>query len=282
MPDPKGDSPEAEETMNSHMMKNRMICSALAMKQNLLEAFMLKWQRRRYGGDYSEIRDPLISLVIATYSRGKILSERTIPCILNQTYQNFEIVIVGDHCIDDTKDRIAQIGDPRIVFYDLPKRGCYPADPKNRWFVQGVVPRNKGLELAKGKWLCWISDDDVLLPNHFESLLRFAQKGDYEFVSAAYEYEKNGKRYIQDASEFTPRIGGMQTWMYRSYLKLFTWNIHSWRKSWNRPCDYDLQERMFRAGVRMGFVDELVAFVPPVEGTDTVGLEAQMALGEKT
>lgn len=222
--------------------------------------------------------DPLISIVIATYNRGKILVDRTIPSILEQTYPNFEIVIVGDHCIDDTAERIRRIADSRIIFLDLPRRGRYPEDPENRWFVQGVAPRNRGLRLARGKWLAWISDDDILLPRHFECLLRYAQQRHYEFVSASYLFKKNGCLQVHNASGLSPRIGGMQTWLYRSYLNIFKWNIHSWRKSWNRPCDYDLQVRMHRAGVRMGFLDEVVAYVPPVEGTDTVGLEAHLAI----
>ena len=246
------------------------------------ETALLAQARREHAADYCDAgENPLISLVIATYNRGRILTERTIPSILAQSYQNFEIVIVGDCCIDDTAERASRIKDNRIVFFDLPQRGAYPDDPKDRWFVQGVAPRNKGLEIARGKWFSWISDDDLLLPNHFESLLRFAQKGDYEFVSASYRYMKNGQVFTQDARDFHPRIGGMQTWMYRAYLKCFRWNIDSWRKDWNRPCDYDLQDRMHRAGVRMGFLDEVVAYVPPVEGTDTVGLDAHMRVETK-
>lgn len=260
-------------------MVNTVIGKLVDLKYAVSEPYLLHLARKRSSG-LKKTPDPLISLIIATYNRGKILTERTIPAILKQTYENFEVIIVGDHCIDDTATLMRKITDPRIKFYDLPVRGKYPVTPRDRWFVQGVVPRNAGLRLAKGDWLAWISDDDILLPNHFESLLRFAQKADYEFVSAAYTYEKNGEIEIQDASSFSPRIGGMQTWLYRSYLNFFRWNIHSWRNRWNRPCDYDLQHRMFRAGVRMGFLDEVVAHVPAVEGTHTVGIAAVEALGK--
>jgi len=262
--------------MNS--IVNAALCSFISTRNALYEPWMLKLMRLRYEKDYMDEKEPLISLIIATYNRGRILTERTLPSVLNQTYQNFEVVIVGDHCIDNTATLLAHFSDPRIRFYDLPQRGRYPQDARNRWFVQGVVPRNKGLTLARGKWLAWISDDDILFPHHFERLLNFAQKGNYEFVSACYTYEKNGSVLVQDARDFSPRIGGMQTWLYRSYLKFFRWNIHSWRKTWNRPCDYDLQARMYKAGVRMGFLEEIVAHVPAVDGTNTVGLAAQLIL----
>lgn len=260
---------------------NRVISGGNSARYWLTEPVRLRVARWRHAPLYrDQSENPLISIIIPTYNRGRILVERTLPSILKQTYSHVEIVIVGDHCIDDTPERLAKLNDSRVRFYDLPQRGRYPHDPASRWFVQGSVPRNVGLRLARGKWLGWISDDDVLLPHHLESLLRFAQRGDYEFVSAAYIEERYGEEKIVDVQDTKPRIGGMQTWLYRSYLRFFYWNIHSWRKSWNRPVDYDLQFRMVNAGVRMGFLNEVVAYVPPVEGTQTVGLDAQRILAQ--
>jgi len=259
-----------------NLIGNRILSGLLALKYRVTEQILLRIMRSHYRVLYEKGKDQgLITIVIATYNRGKILTERTIPSILNQSYQNFEILVIGDKCIDNTPLLITNLKDSRIRFYDLPQRGKYPSNAESCWFVQGVAPRNKGLKLAKGSWLAWISDDDILLPHHLEELLRSAKQGNYEFVSAAYTCEKNGEIITRRASDYNPPIGGMQTWLYRSYLKFFKWNIHSWRKSWDRPCDYDLQYRMLSAGVRMGFIDDIVAHVPAVEGTNTVGLEAQ-------
>ena len=65
-------------------------------------------------------KEPLVSIRVATYNRAKILTERTIPSFLNQTYKNIEVVIVGDHCPDDTVERIKKIKDKRVKFYNLP------------------------------------------------------------------------------------------------------------------------------------------------------------------
>lgn len=105
-------------------------------------------------------------------------------------------------------------------------------------------------------------------------LLRFAQQGNWEFVSAAYIAERHGHRVFADVKDEKPRIGGTQTWLYRSYLRFFRYNINCWRKSWNRVNDTDLQDRMFRAGVRIGFLDQVVAYVLPRPKETTVGLEA--------
>lgn len=261
---------------------NRLISGSNSFRYWMTEPGILRIMRLRYEHLYKNLpEDPLVTILIPTYNRGKLLVERTLPSIFAQTYQNFEIVIVGDHCIDNTPQILAQVDDPRVRFFDLPKRGKYPDDITLRWFVQGTAPINKARKLAKGKWLVCMTDDDILFPNHIDSLLRFAQKGQYEFVSAAYIEERHGQKKVVDVRNMYPRIGGYQTWLYRSYLRFFKSNINSWRKSWNRPGDYDLQWRMFKAGVRMGFLDEVVTYIPPVEGTGTVGSEARELLAQK-
>jgi len=220
----------------------------------------------------------LVSVIIATYNRSMILIDRTLPAVLAQSYKNIEVIIVGDKCIDNTAEKLKNFNDKRVVFYDLPKRGVYPDHIKDRWFVQGSVPRNKGMEIAKGKWFVFISDDDVLYENHIEILLKAAKKDNFEFVSASYKTVKDGNELIVHPRKNNVNsdliCGGMQTWIYRSYLKCFKWNRHSWRKEFDRPVDYDIQQRFYRSGVKMGCINDVVFYNPPVEGTNTTGYQA--------
>ena len=72
----------------------------------------------------------------------------------------------------------------------------------------------------------------------------------------------------------SPKIGGVSTWLYRSYLKFMKYNIDCWRKKWNRVNDIDLSLRFYKAGVRMGFLEEVLAYIIPRPGEESVGLEA--------
>ena len=219
--------------------------------------------------------EPLVSVYVPTYNRGKILMERAVKSVLEQTYKNIELIVVGDHCTDDTEKLLSRVDDPRLRFYNLPNRDKrYPDDVELHWLVGPVAPSNKALELVRGKWIARIDDDDSWAPDHVESSLRFAQKGNYEFVSAAYIAERNGVRKKIGIEGEPSGIGGTQTWLYRSYLKLFKYNINCWRKSWNRVNDADLQDRIFKAGVRTGFLDKVVAYVLPRPGEETIGLDA--------
>jgi len=230
---------------------------------------------------FLKTQEPLVSIIIATYNRSEILVNRTLPSILSQTYTNIEIIIIGDKCIDNTPELLSNYHDKRVKFFDLKKRGKYPSHIKDRWFVQGSVPRNYGMSIAQGEWFIFISDDDILYPNHVKTLLENATDLNVEFLSASYETVKDGNKIIVDPVDFgfgnnTKKIGGMQTWIYKSYLKLFKWNKDSWRKSWNRPVDYDLQLRFINSGVKIGHINEIVYYNPPVEGTNTTGYEAAL------
>lgn len=216
--------------------------------------------------------------------------ERAVKSVLAQSYENFELIIVGDHCTDNTETLLSEIKDPRLKFFNLTKRKrTYRKSIENHWFVGGAIPANKAMQLAQGAWIARIDDDDIWTADHLEKLLKFAEEGNYEFVSGLYIEERFGVRKIIDgvpaqdpyftnkpksSKHESPKIGGVNSWFYRSYLTFMQYNPECWRKSWNRVWDIDLAQRIFKAGVRMGFLNEVLAFVLPRPGESTVGLEA--------
>jgi glycosyltransferase involved in cell wall biosynthesis len=277
---------------------DKLISGGNSLRFSLVEPIMLKMARLKYEKLYKQDdKLPLISVYIPTYNRAEILTQRSVPSVLGQTYKNFELIIVGDHCTDRTEELVSRIKDSRIRFYNLPKRGYrYPPTVENHWLAGPVVAANQGLKMVKGKWIARLDDDDIWTPDHLEELLRFAQQGSYEFVSAQYIIEKNGERSVVDANRAqspyynvtnklvrgdNPKIGGSCTWFYRSYLKFLKYNINCWRKSWNRVNDAELSIRIFSAGVRMGFLDKPLALYLPRPGETMTGLEAYKSNAEE-
>jgi len=256
--------------------QDKVISGLIGFYYNLTEPVLLWLARTRHEAEYQpDDLEPLISVYIPTYNRAELLMSRAVPSVLAQTYKNFELIIVGDHCTDNTAELVSKINDPRIIFYNLPTRDYrYPPTAENHWLAGPVVPANQALKMVKGQWIARIDDDDIWTPDHLEALLRFAQKGNYEFVSSSYETERHGQKILVDVKDENPRIGGTQTWLYRSYLKFFKYNINCWRKSWNRVNDTDLQDRFYKAGVRLGFLERVTARILPRPGETTVGLEA--------
>jgi len=252
------------------------------------EPIKVKYARFRFEKDYIQInKKPLVSICVPTFNRGSILIERAVKSALSQSYKNIELIVVGDCCTDDTEELLSRIKDPRLKFYNMKKRERrYPQNIENHWFVGGAAPANKAMDLATGLWITRLDDDDTWSEDHIEKLLTFAMDGNYEFVSGLYEEERFGKRkvvngrmaldkyYTRTASINSSKIGGVSTWLYRSYLKGMKYNLNCWRKDWNQVWDIDLVLRIYHAGVRMGFIEEVVAYVFPRPGEESIGLDA--------
>lgn len=269
---------------------DRFISSFNTLKYSIIEPVRLRIERSKVFNKIGETNLPLISVCIPTFNRAKILMERAVDSVFSQSYQNFELIIIGDNCTDDTSKLLSKIKDRRLIFENLKERKRnYSETLENHWFVGGAVPSNRALEIATGDWIARIDDDDIWNKFHLEKLINFAQENNFEFVSALYEEQRFGERKVvqgvhaldtyytqkkySDISQ-SPKIGGVSTWLYKSYLRFMKYNVDCWRKKWNRVWDIDLSLRFYNAGVRMGFLEEVLSYIIPRPGEESVGLEA--------
>lgn len=215
----------------------------------------------------------MISVLIPTHNRADLLLSRALPSVLAQTYKDIEIWVLAHGCTDATTVGVNAFMacDHRIKLAEVPRDVHYPDTPENRWFAGPVDPLNVGLDLARGDWIARMDDDDIWRPNHLEKLLAFAEAGDYEFVSSAHKtHEGKVAPYDFDGT----LVGGCQTWLYKRYLKCFKYDRDCWKKDHNRVNDTDLQDRMHKAGVKMGYLDEVTCLVLPRPGETEVGYRA--------
>lgn len=203
--------------------------------------------------------NPLISVLIPTYNRGKILTERTIPSILNQTYPNIEIIIVGDHVIDNTSEIIAEkySNNPKIIYKNLKKRGNYPKEKALLWMVQGSKPLNHALSLAKGEWIALLCDDDIYLREHIEKLVKFALIKSYDFV-----YPRcvsfSHKNYPNSILGYNPIQKGyvaISSIMFHKSLKHIKVDNQCWR--YQMPWDWFQIGDIILSGAKIGFLKEI-------------------------
>ena len=94
-------------------IKDKLICFFDNLRYYLLEPFLLTIARSKNQRNYNDIEEsPLISITIPTYDRGQLIVDRTLPSILRQSYQNFEILIVGDCTVGDTSKILNEINNP--------------------------------------------------------------------------------------------------------------------------------------------------------------------------
>jgi glycosyltransferase involved in cell wall biosynthesis len=106
---------------------------------------------------------PLISVVMPVYNGERHLKE-AIDSILSQTIINFEFIILNDGSKDKTAEIVQSYSDPRIRYI------------KNENNLQIAKTLNKGIQLAKGKYIARMDADDISLPSRFEIQVNFLEK----------------------------------------------------------------------------------------------------------
>jgi glycosyltransferase involved in cell wall biosynthesis/radical SAM superfamily enzyme YgiQ (UPF0313 family)/ADP-heptose:LPS heptosyltransferase/tetratricopeptide (TPR) repeat protein len=105
---------------------------------------------------------PLVSVIVPTHNRPEMLVE-TIRSILNQSYRNFEIIVVNDAGAD-----------VEGVVHHLNRDGniTYVRHSRNRGLA---AARNTGIRVSRGKYLAYLDDDDIFYPDHLETLVNFLE-----------------------------------------------------------------------------------------------------------
>jgi glycosyltransferase involved in cell wall biosynthesis len=195
------------------------------------------------------VLNPLVSVCIATYNRGNLLFERSVASVLAQTYTNYEIIVVGDHCTDDTASRMAAISDPRLRFVNLPERGDYPEDNVHRWMVAGTTPMNHALGLARGHFITHLDDDDAYTPDRLSKLVEFLQLTRAELAWHPFEAEQsNGSWQRNVAREFQYASVSTSSVMYHRWFAQVLWDIRSYR--FEQPGDWNRFRRFKFLGVK--------------------------------
>jgi teichuronic acid biosynthesis glycosyltransferase TuaG len=127
----------------------------------------------------------LVSVIIPTYNVETYIEE-TIDSVINQTYKNWELIIVDDHSKDTTVELIKnkQKIDNRIVLFECTENFGGPAKP-----------RNIGLGLAKGEFISFLDGDDLWLPSKLEIQIAFLNKElNYNAVSSNSESFPSGHK----------------------------------------------------------------------------------------
>lgn len=103
----------------------------------------------------------IVSVVIPVYNSEKFLSE-SIESVLNQTYKNIEILTIDDGSTDQSLNIMHQFDDKIIIL-----------SQKNQGLAANA---NNAIKKIKGRWLKWLSPDDVLYPDAIETLVNEAKK----------------------------------------------------------------------------------------------------------
>ena len=125
----------------------------------------------------------LVSIIMPSYNTAKYIAE-SIQSVLDQTYKNWELIIVDDFSTDNTDEIVRPfLVDERIHYL------------KNELNSGAAVSRNRALREAKGRWIAFLDSDDLWMPEKLEKQISFMETNDYSFSYTEYEeIDVNGNK----------------------------------------------------------------------------------------
>ena len=197
---------------------------------------------------------PLVTVIIATYNRSGPL-HYAISSVLAQTFDDFELLVVGDACTDDSEQVVRAFPDSRISWHNL------PANTGNQ-----SGPNKQGLALAKGDYIAYLGHDDLWHPDHLKNLVSAieANDGDLAFsltldIGPPSKPTREVMGLCPNGVYEWPIWAPPSSWVHRRDIVN---RIGNWRdyQSILLPTDVDFFMRIYQHGMRIVPVAELTAF----------------------
>jgi GalNAc5-diNAcBac-PP-undecaprenol beta-1,3-glucosyltransferase len=136
-------------------------------------------------------RPPLAAILVPTHDHAATL-DLAVHSALEQTVTEIEVVVIGDGVGDDTREVAARLTqeDPRVRFLDFPK------GPRH-----GEVHRATAVDGTSAEIVCYLSDDDLLLPGHVESMLEVLADADLAHSqNGRFDVDGSWRPYLSDLS----------------------------------------------------------------------------------
>jgi glycosyltransferase involved in cell wall biosynthesis len=188
---------------------------------------------------------PFFAIVLAAYNRGHHILP-TIASVLQQSFPDFELIVVGDGCNDATADAVRSFGDARISWQNLERNTGSQS-----------TPNNVGIRNTSAPWVCYIGHDDIWAPNHLDRLRGIIKADDASdfvvsgciyhgpqdsgvyFVTGIFESSDVAMKHFFPPSSFAHR-------------RDVTQQIGEWRdpRALNAPVDCEFLLRAVHAGLR--------------------------------
>lgn len=194
----------------------------------------------------------MISVVLTTYNRPEKL-RRAIQSVIDQTYPDWELIVVDDHSPINPKDIVLGFNDKRIQFKRL-----------KRNFGNHSRPKNVGTTMTKGEYVCYLDDDNVYRPDHLNVLVKALEANpqiDVVYGDRWCIIEETGEGKLGVTSDFNPSL-----LLQRNYIDTSDSLIRrdalmyvgGWDEEHRRFLDWNLYLRLAKAGYKFLHVPQII------------------------
>lgn len=193
---------------------------------------------------------PKVSVIIPTYNRADFLP-KTIASVLNQTFDDFELVVVDDGSTDNTRQVVERFRDRRIRYVFQHNQG-----------TSGAL--NTGLEASTGQYIVWLGSDDTYEAEYVEAHLAFLEeRPDIGLVGSGMQLvdEDGNSISIGQPWEMHPSLD-LDTWLYHCPIgaammvrRIWLDRIGGFDANLRLVEDWDLYLRLAHAGCKMAWLE---------------------------
>src|SRR4051812_35283613 len=195
---------------------------------------------------------PRVTIIIATYNWSNVLPY-SIGSVLRQTFADFELLVVGDGCTDDSEKVVASIGDPRVRWINLPANTRHQSGPNN-----------EGLRQARGMLIAYLGHDDLWLPHHLEAHVAAIDASAAAMTYSLVFWHDPDDGQLWPATP-RPQAGWWSPPTGTVHRREVTEALGGWRhyRAIDDPPEIDLWRRARDAGFQFAFVPRLTAIKFP-------------------
>lgn len=145
--------------------------------------------------------NPLFSVIIPTYNRAKELG-RALDSLDSQTFQDYEVIVCDDGSTDGTRHTVEKFNDRLNINHIWEENWGGPARPRNR-----------GISIANGQWICFLDSDDWWYPGKLAQVFKYIHKADviYHDVDVYTTQRKKAGKRIRGRTMKSPVINELMT-----------------------------------------------------------------------
>ncbi|MGZ5432730.1 MAG: glycosyltransferase family 2 protein [Thermoanaerobaculia bacterium] len=184
---------------------------------------------------------PRVTVLMATYNWSTVLPY-SIGSALGQSFTDFELLVIGDGCTDDSEQVVRGMGDPRVQWINIPRHGHQSG------------PNNEGIRRARGEYIAYLGHDDLWLPHHLAVLVKALDAGADVAHSTVALVAPDGQRHAgnllpSSTAHRRSMIDAIGDWRDYRELKILP--------------ETDLWQRAREAGMRFTFVPRLTGIKIP-------------------
>jgi glycosyltransferase involved in cell wall biosynthesis len=193
---------------------------------------------------------PPVTVIIPTYNYAEVLPY-SIGSVLRQTFSDFELLVIGDHCTDSSESVVKSIGDSRVRWINLDKPAKHQSGPNN-----------EGLRQGRGELVAYLGHDDLWLPRHLELAVKGIDGGaDLDYALTEMVRPEGGlPTFAPQELDYVPGMWIPPTGVvHRRQVAIDVGGWAHFRDVPDRDPEADLWMRIHAAGARVHFTRMLTA-----------------------